>query len=90
MDDPVRGKNHMGLFASRHAGQRISSSDYVPFSRAPYTHNEASRHDPTIGTPTIPPDPFVVWMEKREADDLLKRESDVLIKREQENMLQRG
>jgi hypothetical protein len=81
----------MRLLPSRHARLSISSSDYVPFSRTPYTHNEASRHDPAmIGKPTIPPDPFVVWTEKREADELLRRESDVLIKREQESMLARS
>ena len=43
-----------------------------------------------IGAPTIPRDPFVTWMEKRETEELLKRESDELIKREQESMLHRG
>jgi hypothetical protein len=81
----------MRLLSGR-SRQRISPAAPSPFTRsAPYTGNEPSRHDAAmIGDRKIPVDPFVVWMESRDADELLKRETDQALKGELESLLQRS
>ena len=73
--------------------KRISSAAYTPLARSAATHraNEPSRHDAAIiDDRAVPADPFEVWLEHREADELLKRETDETLKRELESLLQRS